>query len=124
MTEVYQAGPVARVFEAARRRIMPESPEILETKHVVGRALIIKTRGAITVTPFDADNPGEPVLARAGYKLENRPATEWEECPVWVKLHREREWNTFHKSTDGFQLSLQSSSRRPHISAADVPSAD
>ena len=105
--QVCQTGPVARAFEAARKRITSESPEILETKHVVGRALIVKTRGAITVAPFDADNPGEPVLARAGYKLENRPATEWEECPVWAKLHREREWNTFHKSKTLISLRTQ-----------------
>ena len=47
------------------------------------------------------------MLARAGYKLENRPATEWEECPVWAKLHREREWNTFHKSKTLISLRTQ-----------------
>ena len=104
--EVCQTGPVARAFEAARRGITPEAPEILETKHVVGRALIVKTRGAITVTPHTID-PGEPVLARAGYKLQDQPPTEWEECPVWVNIHREREWNTFHKSKTLISLRTQ-----------------
>jgi hypothetical protein len=73
-------GPVAKAFIEARARITPDNPTIWEEKHRIGRALITKTRGAITVEPFDVDDPGTLVLARAGFKLDDKPDDPWEEC--------------------------------------------
>jgi len=82
---VDKTGPVAKAFIEARLRITPDNPTIWEEKHRIGRALVTKTRGTISVEPFDVDNPGTPVLARAGYKLDDRPDDEWEECAQWRK---------------------------------------
>ena len=91
---VDQNGPIAKAFIETRTRITPDDPRIWEEKHRVGRALITKTRGAISIEPFDVDSPGTPVLARAGFKLENRPSDLWEECAQWGKVCADREHDT------------------------------
>ena len=91
---VDKTGPVAKAFIEARLRITPDNPTIWEEKHRIGRALVTKTRGTISVEPFDVDNPGTPVLARAGYKLDDRPDDEWEECARWGKVCAAREYDT------------------------------
>ena len=85
---------MAKAFIEARTRITPDNPTIWEEKHRIGRALITKTRGAITVEPFDVDDPGTPVLARAGFKLDDKPDDPWEECARWDKVCVEREHDT------------------------------
>jgi hypothetical protein len=87
-------GPVARAFCAARARITPQNAAIWELKHRVGRVLVIKTRGTITTRPYDRRNAGNPVLARAGFRLEQRFRDEWAECQAWAKLYRERTYDT------------------------------
>ena len=91
---VDNSGPVAKAFIEARTRITPDNPIIWEEKHRIGRALITKTRGAITIEPFDVDDPGTPVLARAGFKLNDKPDDPWEECAQWDKACVEREYDT------------------------------
>ena len=87
-----ERGPVASAFARARKAISGD-PAIWETKHVIGRALVMKTRGTITVEGIDG-NKGEPVLARAGYKFEDRPTDRWEECARWTKTYAERNATT------------------------------
>jgi hypothetical protein len=91
---VDKTGAVAKAFIEARTRITPDNPTIWEAKHRIGRALITKTRGTITVGPFDVDDPGTPVLARAGFKLNEKPDDPWEECAQWDKVCVEREHDT------------------------------
>ncbi len=91
---VDRTGPVAKAFTEARLRITPDNAAIWEEKHRIGRALVTKTRGTITVAPFDGGDPGTPVLARAGYKLDDRPDDPWEECARWRKLYAERDYGT------------------------------
>jgi len=105
--DVDQTGPVARAFVAARKRITPDDTTIWEEKHRVGRALVVKTRGTFTVEPFDLDSPGEPVLARAGCKLENPPADKWAECAEWRRVYAERRYDTFHKRSSLTPLRTQ-----------------
>jgi hypothetical protein len=87
-------GPVASAFRAARARIMPNDPAIWEQKHRVGRVLVTETRGTITTRPYDRRNAGNPVLARAGFRLERRFRDEWAECQAWTKFYRERTHET------------------------------
>jgi hypothetical protein len=91
---VNMTGPVAKAFMEARTRITPDNATIWEEKHRIGRALVTKTRGTITIEPLDVDDPGTPVLARAGCKLEDRPDDPWEECAQWGQVHAEREYDT------------------------------
>ena len=49
--------------------------------------MIVKTRGA-----FSIEGEGMPVIARAGQRLEQRPADPWEECREWIELYKNREW--------------------------------
>lgn len=55
-------GPMARRFQALCERVAPGSP-MLERKHKVRQLIAMKTRGQITVMPFD-DEP--IILAKAG----------------------------------------------------------
>jgi hypothetical protein len=87
-------GSVAGAFHAARARITSNNDAIWEQKHQVGRVLVIKTRGTVTTRPHGRRNAGNPVLARAGFRLEQRPRDEWDECRAWAKLYRERNYET------------------------------
>jgi hypothetical protein len=91
---VDNTGPVAKAFIEARTRITPDNATIWEQKHRIGRALVTKTRGTITDKPFDIDDPGTPVLARAGCKLDDKPDDPWEECAQWGKAYAKREHDT------------------------------
>ena len=65
----------------------------MEVKHQVGRALVWKTRGAISTEPCDPTRPGKPVIARAGHRLDPRPEDQWQECWEWERLYRQRGWD-------------------------------
>jgi len=86
------SGPVATAFAKTRTRIDGD-PTIWETKHVIGRALVTKTRGTITAEGIDGEG-GDPVLARAGYKFEDRPADPWDECERWIEVYGGRDYET------------------------------
>jgi hypothetical protein len=87
-------GPVATAFRAARGRITPGNAAIWEEKHGVGRVLVIKTRGVVTTRLYGRGTTTNPVLARAGFKLEQSYRNEWVECRAWAKLYRERTYAT------------------------------
>ena len=59
----------------------------LDVKHRIERAIILKTRGAIS-----SEGSGQPVIARAGARLERRPDDPWDECREWERLYRTRDW--------------------------------
>jgi hypothetical protein len=88
------AGPVATTFRAARSRITPRNAAIWEEKHRVRRVLVIKTRGVVTTRPYSRGTARNPVLARAGFKLEQTFRNEGIECRAWAKLYRERTYAT------------------------------
>jgi hypothetical protein len=56
--------------------------------------VVSKTRGTFTVEPYDPENPGKPILARAGYRLERRYEDPWEECREWVRQYKGRSCKT------------------------------
>ena len=61
------SGPVAQAFAQARARITPDKPNVWEVKHLLPRAIIVKTRGAYTVAP--PGWTGKAICAQAGYRL-------------------------------------------------------
>jgi hypothetical protein len=87
-------GPVATAFRAARARITPGNAAIWEEKHRVGRVLVVKTRGVVTTRLYGRSSTWNPVLARAGFRLEQRLGNEWAECQAWARVYREREHGT------------------------------
>jgi hypothetical protein len=88
-------GPVATAFSAARAGITPGNSAVWEEKHRVGRVLILKTRGTVTTRLYPRRSAGNPVLARAGFRLEQHFKDEWAECQAWAKLYRERDYKTY-----------------------------
>jgi hypothetical protein len=72
--EALRFGRVSRLFADARA-LVADCRDIVEVKHVIGRALVWKTRGAISTEPLDARDSGKPVIARAGQRLNPRPTT-------------------------------------------------
>jgi hypothetical protein len=83
-------GPVATAFRAARGSITPGNAAIWEEKHRVRRVLVVKTRGVVTTRPYRRGTVRNPVLARAGFKLEQNFRNEETECQAWARLYRER----------------------------------
>ena len=90
--EALSFARVSRLFADARA-IVADDREIVEVKHRIGRALVWKTRGAIATEALDASDPGEPVIARAGHRLDPRPDGPWQECREWERLYRDRDWD-------------------------------
>jgi hypothetical protein len=84
-------GPLAQAFRAARERITPGHDEIWEEKHRVDRVIVTKTRGTFSVPPFDT---AKPILVRAGSRLPGKSPDVWAECAEWVKVHRDRTYDT------------------------------
>ena len=95
LEEVDTSGPVARFF-AEQRKHVAGSDDILVVKDRVGRVVTVKTRGTISVRPYDEINPGTPILARAGHRLEHKPKDPWEECDRWLDIYRTRTYDVAH----------------------------
>jgi len=92
-SEIDLSGPAAKLFAELRRHVS-ESPDVVEVKHRVGRVLVTKTRGTITVEPGCLGKNGKAVLAKAGQRLEERYEDPWEECAAWEDLVRKRTFDT------------------------------
>ena len=89
------SGPVAQAFAQARARITPDKPNVWEVKHLLPRAIIIKTRGAYTVAP--PGWTGKAICAQAGYRLpksETRGLDPLQRSTLWLDLYRKREFET------------------------------
>ncbi len=88
--EALRFGRVSGLFAAACALV--GGSDIVEVKNQVGRALVWKTRGAVSTEPCDPARPGAPVIARAGHRLDHRVDDPWQECREWERLYRERDW--------------------------------
>jgi hypothetical protein len=55
-------GRVSRLFADARA-LVTDCRDIVQVKHVIGRALVWKTRGAISTEPLDARDSGKLVVS-------------------------------------------------------------
>jgi hypothetical protein len=89
LEKINQSGPIAKVF-ATTREALTGDETIWEVKHKVNRVMVMKTRGSITVDGYE----GEPVIARAGYTLDDNPNDLWEECKRWLQIYEDRDYNT------------------------------
>jgi hypothetical protein len=103
-------GPVCRLFKSLRVLVDAKgSPEILETKHVARRVLSVKTRGNFTVEPAEI-KPGKMsalLCARAGHRLETPIEDKQAEVQEWLRIHREREYDTKMRGTQFHSLQEQ-----------------
>ena len=89
------SGPVAQAFAQARARITPDKPNVWELKHLLPRAIIVKTRGAYTVAP--PGWTGKAICAQAGYRLpqsETRGLDPLQRSALWLDLYRKRGFET------------------------------
>jgi hypothetical protein len=114
LNNIDQSGEIAIAFKAARERITPGDSTIWELKHVIPRALVTKTRGTYTVAD-DVWN-GSAVLAKAGYMTPEglRMSSPIIQCQAWVKLYRERDYETTMESKSLTPL------REQHIFEVDM----
>jgi hypothetical protein len=94
ISEMDATGPLAQAFKAARERITPGHDAIWEEKHRVDRVIVTKTRGTISGPPPSGATAGKPVLARAGFRLDEKPTDLWVECAAWEKVYRDRSYAT------------------------------
>ncbi len=104
--DISVSRPIAIAF-SKRRDVIEGKPEIWEEKHRIGRGLLIKTRGCLTLEPFsDEDRERKPpVMARCGHKLENNTRSQfedfepierlWKENDYWIEVYRTRNYGTF-----------------------------
>jgi hypothetical protein len=83
-------GPVAKYFLSLRRMVDPNGDNgILEMKHSASALIVFKTRGTFTIEP--GGPMPEPIIARAGHRLETTAADEPAE---WERVFRTRNYNT------------------------------
>jgi hypothetical protein len=85
-------GPVSRHFRNLRALVSADgSDEILEMKHAALKILQVKTRGTFDIEP----SPGsEPIIARAGHRLDKPADTPMDEVREWERIYRTREYTT------------------------------
>jgi hypothetical protein len=85
------SGPACSYFATLRSMVSPDgSDTIIEQKHAASRILSMKTRGAVSL----AGDGGNPILARAGYRLPNAYDTPAEEAAAFADLYRQRQHDT------------------------------
>jgi hypothetical protein len=94
VSSIDTTGRVAKAFCGARARITPNNASIWELKHRVGGVLVIKTRGIISTRPYNHRKANNPVLARAGFRLERKFRDPWGECRAWARVYRDRIFDT------------------------------
>jgi hypothetical protein len=95
ISHIDTSGPAARAFAAGRKRIKSTDSDIWEVKHVIPRALVIKTRGTFTVAPPEWS--GDAICAQAGYRLPDADApwlSDLERSNRWVEHYRTRNYET------------------------------
>jgi hypothetical protein len=90
-------GPVAQHFSFLRTLVSPTaSPQVLELKHTARAVISAKTRGnfALEVGSDVDGSPSKLICARAGHRLENVPDTQELEIQEWLRIYRERRYDT------------------------------
>lgn len=93
--ELDMSGPMITLFMQLRE-IVSGDINALEEKGQIAEAIIVKTRGTISTKPMDTLNPGKPILAKAGNKLEDPIDDAWQESLQWEEIYKTREFNTKH----------------------------
>jgi hypothetical protein len=105
-----QSGPMAQSFLEARVRISPDDPKLWELKHREDRVLVLKTRGAVSCSLHKP----KPLLARAGNRLAERFDLPANEVAAFLKLVRDRTYETRIERKSLISLSAQ------HLTDADL----
>jgi hypothetical protein len=82
-------GLVATAF-ADLREIVGGDREILELKHGARQCIVTKTRGTFTPETLEGF---DPILARAGQRMEQRFRDVHEESLVWSEVYRTRTYD-------------------------------
>ncbi len=82
-------SPLISLFSELRMAVSGDSMPI-EVKGEASEVISMKTRGAFATKPYDSDNPGKPILARAGIRLEASFQDPWDECREMQRLYTER----------------------------------
>jgi len=100
------SGPLIRFFSQLRE-IVSGDPNPIEVKGEAAEVIVVKTRGAFATKPIDAGNPGKPILARAGQKLETPISDRWEECREWEQIYRARTYDLKHTQRRMIDLQTQ-----------------
>ncbi|MEH6727830.1 MAG: DNA polymerase [Hyphomicrobiales bacterium] len=103
-------GPLISLFSELRS-IVSDSPVPVEVKAKASEVLSVKTRGCFATEPIDSENPGHPILARAGNKLNKAVAEQcddpWQECREWENIHNSRTFETKHTRRQMIDLRSQ-----------------
>jgi predicted regulator of Ras-like GTPase activity (Roadblock/LC7/MglB family) len=112
LTDLQDTGPLAAMFKTLRE-LVAGKPATLEVKGRIEQALIVKTRGTFTAKPLGDKQDSDPIMARAGFRLEEGPKVEpeddtpkareaarraaaWEENDRWVEIYRARNYDLIH----------------------------
>ena len=85
-------GPLVSLFSKLREMATGD-PIPIEVKDEAAVAIVMKTRGAFATKPFDLAEPGKPILARAGTRLEKKFDDPWNECRELEALYRDRHFD-------------------------------
>ena len=112
LTDFQDTGPLSTMFVKLRRLVAGDSTP-LEVKGVIAQGLIVKTRGVFTSKPLGDKLDSDPIMARAGFRLEDTPevkpkdatpeartaarrAEAWAENERWLEIYRARTFDLIH----------------------------
>jgi hypothetical protein len=113
LSSVDATGPVMTHFRMLRT-IVSGDDRVLEEKHVATQVVSVRTRGCFTVSVPGQRADYEPILARAGQRLEKPPvvngdarAAAWAETDEWLKIYRNRDFADHHHHVRRIALKMQ-----------------
>lgn len=97
-------GTITGLFNDTLKAVAP-GKQLLEVKHTAAKVVVARTRGAFTA---DAQEDGkEPILARAGHKIEDFSGTAWEEAAEFIRIFHERTPDTKLEGRDFISVEKQ-----------------
>jgi hypothetical protein len=107
LEEAFEAagrGSITRLFNRTLTAVAP-GKQLLEVKHQAAKVVVARTRGAFTA---DAREDGkEPILARAGHKIEDFSGTAWEEAAEFIRIFHARTPDTKLAGSDFISVEKQ-----------------
>jgi hypothetical protein len=113
LSSVDTTGPVMTHFRMLRT-IVAGDDQALEAKHFATQVVSVRTRGCFTVSVPGERVDYEPILARAGQKLEKLPLANgdarlaaWAENDKWLEIYRNRDFNLRHHHDRLISLKMQ-----------------
>jgi hypothetical protein len=113
LSSVDTSGPVMSHFRMLRS-IVSEDDRVLEEKHFATQVVSVRTRGCFTVSVPGERAGYEPILARAGQRLEKPPlangdarAAAWAETDQWLEIYRKRDFKDHHHHVRRISLKIQ-----------------